>query len=91
MIGFKAIKKAEDDNSLIFRFYEFEGGDSQVRLVFPEMALSAVETNLMEKEERPVELAKSGREITMPIGHHEIKSLKVAFQNVAGSLPPRRI
>jgi len=83
-----AIKKAEDDNSVIFRFYEFEGKPSRVRLRLPEAATQAVETNLMEKEEHSISLGPGGKELTTPIGAHVIKSVKVTFQNSAGSVPP---
>jgi alpha-mannosidase len=86
-----AIKKAEDDNSVIFRFYEFEGKDSQVTLTLPEAATAAVETNLMEKEENPLSLGEGGRQISTSIGHYEIKTVKVTFPNAAGSTPPRRV
>lgn len=86
-----AIKKAEDDNSLIFRLFEFEGKDSQVRLTLPGTATSAVETNLMEKEESQLSLASGGRQVGVTIGHYEIKSLKITFAHAAGSEPPRRV
>jgi alpha-mannosidase len=86
-----AIKKAEDDNSLIFRFYEFKGQPVQVRLTLPESASRAAQTNLMEKEEHPVALEANGREISAPIGAYEIKSIKVTFANAAGRTPPRRV
>jgi alpha-mannosidase len=86
-----AIKKAEDDNSLIFRFFEFEGKDSQVRLTLPEPATAAVQTNLMEKKEGSLSLGGDGREVTTSIGHYEIKTIKVTFQGAAGSTPPRRV
>jgi alpha-mannosidase len=40
------IKKAEDDEALIFRYYEFEGKQSQVRLQLPQRATRAAEANL---------------------------------------------
>jgi alpha-mannosidase len=86
-----AVKKTEDDNSLIFRFFEFEGKDTSVRLTPPEAAVSATVTNLMEKEEHPLTLASGGREISTSIGHYEVKSVKVKFSNVAGPAPPRRV
>jgi alpha-mannosidase len=86
-----AIKKAEDDNSVVFRFFEFEGKDSPVRLRLPETANSAAETNLMEKEEKTLALGAGGREITTSIGHYEIKTVKVTFPHAAGSVPPRRV
>jgi alpha-mannosidase len=86
-----AIKKAEDDNSAIFRFFEFEGKDSQVELALPEAATAAVQTNLMEKEESPVSLSADGRKVSASIGHYEIKTVKVTFPNSAGAEPPRRV
>jgi alpha-mannosidase len=73
------IKKAEDDDALIFRYYEFEGKPSQVRLQLPEKAIRAAETNLMEKEEHPLSLSADGRELTVPTGPYEIKTVKVWF------------
>ncbi|MGH9449251.1 MAG: alpha-mannosidase [Terriglobia bacterium] len=86
-----ALKKAEDDNSLVFHFFEFEGKDSQVRLGLPEAASSAVETNLMEKEEGSITLGADGKSLNTPIGHYQIKSVKVTFPNAAGSQPPARV
>jgi alpha-mannosidase len=86
-----AIKKAEDDNSLVFRFFEFEGKASTVQMTLPEAAAAALRTNLMEKEEGPLPLASSGTQITTTIGPYEIKSVKVNFRDVAGPTPPRRV
>ena len=73
------IKRAEDDDALIFRYYEFGGKQSQVRLHLPEKATRAVETNLMEKEAHPLSLSADGREVTVPTGPYEIKTVKVWF------------
>jgi alpha-mannosidase len=75
------IKKAEDDDALIFRYYEFGGKQSRVRLQLPERATRAVETNLMEKEEHPLSLTADGRELTVPTGPYEIKTVKVWFSH----------
>jgi alpha-mannosidase len=83
-----AIKKAEDDQSLIFRFFEFAGKAAQVSLGLPQAAAAAVEANLMEKEERAIALGSGGRELATPIGPYEIKTVKVKFQNAAGTVPP---
>ena len=83
-----AVKKAEDDNAVIFRFYEFEGKDSQVRLRLPEAATAVIQTNLMEKEEKPLSLEANGKEVVLPIGRYEIASVKVSFKNDAGGAPP---
>jgi alpha-mannosidase len=73
------LKKAEDDNGLIFRFYEFEGKPVEVRLQLPRAAASAVETNLMEKHGQAVAIGPSGRELVIPTGPYEIKTVEVTF------------
>jgi alpha-mannosidase len=83
-----AIKKAEDDDAVVFRFYEFEGKASQVRLRLPEAATGAVQTNLMEKEEKTLSLEANGREVSLSIGPYEIGSVKVRFKKDAGAAPP---
>jgi alpha-mannosidase len=44
-----ALKKVQDNAALVFRFFEFEGKTSTVRLHFPEAATQAAQVNLMEK------------------------------------------
>ena len=83
-----AVKKAEDDNAVVFRFYEFEGKPSQVRLRLPEAATEAAQTDLMEKEEKRLSLEANGREVAVPIGRYEIATVKVSFQKDAGAAPP---
>ena len=83
-----SVKKAEDDNAVIFRFFEFEGKPSQVRLQLPEAATGASQTNLMEKEEKSLSLESNGREIAVPIGRYEIATVKVSFRKDAGAAPP---
>jgi alpha-mannosidase len=73
------LKKAEDDDGLIFRFYEFEGKPAEVRLELPRKAATAFETNLMEKRGHPVTIAPSGRELVIPTGPYEIKTVEVTF------------
>lgn len=72
-----AIKKAEDDDGLIIRFYESAGRETQVSLRLPPGATRAVETNLMEKEEKALEI--SGGRIRIPTRAYEIKTVKVMF------------
>ena len=73
------MKKAEDDDGLIFRFYEFEGKATGVRLQLPRKAASAVETDLMEKRGRALAIAPSGREVVVPTRPYEIKTVEVTF------------
>ncbi|MEE8178141.1 MAG: glycoside hydrolase family 38 C-terminal domain-containing protein, partial [Acidobacteriota bacterium] len=84
-----AVKRAEDDEGLIFRFYEFAGQQTRVRLRLPPGATQVFEVNLMEKEER--ELPLRGTEVVVPTRPFEIKSVKVQFASQAArNLPSAR-
>ena len=74
-----ALKKAEDSDDLVFRFYEFEGKATDVKLHLAEAAASAAETNLMEKHEKALTPAQNGRELSIPTGPYEIKTVAVSF------------
>lgn len=76
-----AVKKAEDEDALIFRFYEFAGKQTQVRLHLADEAATAFETNLMEKPERDLVLQPGGHELLIPTGPFEIKTVKVSFNS----------
>jgi alpha-mannosidase len=72
-----AIKKAEDDGSLILRFYEWAGRESDVKIVLPAGAESASETDLME---RPIgDLAVAGGVLAVRTKPYEIKTIRVSF------------
>ncbi|MGH9499343.1 MAG: alpha-mannosidase [Terriglobales bacterium] len=76
-----ALKKAEDDNGLILRFYEWAGKESEVNVHFPNTAQTAEETDLME---RPTgNLSMSAGVVTVPTKPYEIKTIKVQFAGEA--------
>jgi alpha-mannosidase len=73
-----AIKKAEDDGSLILRFYEWAGKESDVKIVLPGGAQSASENDLME---RPIgDLAVPGGVVAVHTKPYEIKTIRVRFR-----------
>ena len=72
-----AIKKSEDDDSLVLRFYEWAGKEADVKLHFPPGAQSASETDLMEKA--IAELAVNNDSVTVHTKPYEIKTVKVRF------------
>jgi alpha-mannosidase len=72
-----AIKKSEDDDSLVLRFYEWEGKGADVKLQLPAGAGSASETDLMEKS--IADLAVHNNAVTVHTKPYEIKTLKVRF------------
>jgi alpha-mannosidase len=83
-----AMKKAEDNQALILRFYEWAGKEGNVTFHLPPGALSARETNLMEKPAGDLPIANS--ELTVPTKPCEIKTVEIKFvgvPTVAESMP----
>lgn len=75
-----AVKKAEDGNSLVMRFYEWAGKEGDVKLSLPEQPRSASETNLMEKVIGP--LSAHASTVTVHTKPYEIKTVKVQFATI---------
>jgi alpha-mannosidase len=71
-----AFKKSEDD-ALVFRFYEWAGKESDVKLALPAGAQSASETDLMEKPTGT--LSVSSGTVTVHTKPYEIKTVRVVF------------
>jgi alpha-mannosidase len=72
-----AMKKAEDEDSLVVRFYEWAGKQGDVRLKLPAGALSASETNMMEKPIGDIPLQNGA--IAVLTKPYEIRTVKVRF------------
>lgn len=76
-----ALKKAEEDDDLIVRFYEWAGKETPVKIQLPPGAKSAQEADLME---RPIGgLPVAAGVATVHTKPYEIKTVKVRF-----ALPP---
>jgi alpha-mannosidase len=72
-----AVKKSEEDDSLVLRFYEWAGKEADVKLHLPPGAQSASETDLMEK---PIgDLTVQNESVTLHTKAYEIKTVKVRF------------
>ena len=72
-----AMKKAEDDDGVVLRFFEWAGKETEVKIQLPPGAQSAQETDLME---RPLgELPVSGGAVRVHAKPYEIKTLKLRF------------
>jgi len=76
-----AIKEAEDDDSLIVRFYEWAGKEGEVTLRFPYTVQSATETDLMEKAIGVI--PAQGDAIKLHTKPYEIKTVKVHLSSGA--------
>ena len=75
-----ALKRAEDENSLVLRFYEWAGKEGTVTIQLPPGAESAVETDLMEKPTGSLPVRNGAVIIlTKP---YEIKTIKVQFASL---------
>jgi len=66
-----AIKKAEDSDALLFRFYEWAGKTVDVQITVPGGATEAVATNLLETPEGPPLPITGSNEITVPVHPYE--------------------
>jgi alpha-mannosidase len=73
-----ALKKAEDENGLIFRVYESAGKSADVQIHVPKGATGATVTNLMEKAEGS-ELKVTGDTVTTAIHPWEILTVRVNY------------
>jgi len=61
-----ALKKAEDGDGLILRFYEWAGKKTDAQIEVPAGATSATSTNLMEKPEGPALQITESNRISVP-------------------------
>ncbi|MFZ3217065.1 MAG: alpha-mannosidase [Candidatus Acidiferrales bacterium] len=74
-----AVKKTEDGDALLFRFYEWAGRNSEVQLSVPAGATSATLTNLMEQPEgAPLAVSPEGK-VSVPVHPYEIVSVRVGY------------
>jgi alpha-mannosidase len=72
-----ALKKAEDEDALVLRFYEWAGKVGEVQLQIPPGAQSATETDLMEKTIGSLPIQNDG--VTVHTKPYEIKTIKVQY------------
>jgi alpha-mannosidase len=76
-----AIKKAENEDAIVVRFYEWAGKDGDVVITVPLAAVSATEADLMEKSIGPVSIAD--KLVSVRTKPYEIKTLKLRFPPLA--------
>ena len=74
-----AIKKAEDSNALILRFYEWAGKAANVGIRLPKGITSATLTNLMEVPEGPPLQVVDGDRISVPTGPYDIVTVRASY------------
>jgi alpha-mannosidase len=70
-----AMKKAENEDAMVIRMYNYEDADTGVELLIWKAFGKADETNLIEEEKKS--LAMEGNKLKLDVGHHEIKTVKL--------------
>lgn len=80
-----AIKKSEDGNSLILRFYEWAGKKTEARITVPAGASEAVETDLMEHDlnDAGARLKLNDGQVGVEVGPFSINTVRIGY-NVRG-------
>ena len=76
-----AVKKCDDDDTVIVRCYEIEGKNSDAVIEWFTTVDDAELTNIIEEEGMPVE--HGGRKIYLKAGHYSIETVKLAPQKWA--------
>jgi alpha-mannosidase len=74
-----AMKKTEDGDGLLVRFYEWAGKGGNVTLTLPPGILSASLANLMEKPEGSPLTVLGGQQVTVPVTPFEIQTVIVHY------------
>jgi alpha-mannosidase len=75
-----AVKKSEDGDSLILRFYEWAGQKTNAEITVPAGATNAVTTNLMEHADGTA-VPVSDSQVTVPVGPYSINTVRVDYGN----------
>jgi alpha-mannosidase len=73
-----AVKRAEDSDALVVRFYELHGRGADVPLSFARPVLAARETDLLERPVRDLEVRHGT--VVVPTKPYEIKTLTVTLE-----------
>ncbi len=80
-----AMKKADDANAIILRFYEWAGSTGSVQIGVPPGATSATLTNLMEKPEGSP-LPVVANHVTVPVRPYDIVTVRVDYPHAASKV-----
>jgi alpha-mannosidase len=75
-----AMKKTEDGNGILLRFFEWAGVGDDVRIRVPRGATGARITNLMEEPAGSALVVKDTEQIMVPIHPYEIVSVRVNYE-----------
>jgi alpha-mannosidase len=74
-----ALKKCDDDNSVVLRLYDIEGKDAEGTVRFPVPLARASTASIIEDD--GAEVPHNGSELPLKIGHHAIETFKVMLEH----------
>jgi alpha-mannosidase len=74
-----AVKKAEDADALILRFYEWEGTNGNVKIQLPKGVISVRLTNLMEQADQAPLPIENESTVVVPVHPYEIVTLEATY------------
>jgi alpha-mannosidase len=69
------IKKCEDDNSLVLRYYNIAGNNAEVTFELFKKIESVNHTNMIEEEPVPIKFSENN--FSHKLGHHAIETFKI--------------
>ncbi|MCD5390264.1 glycosyl hydrolase-related protein [candidate division NPL-UPA2 bacterium] len=69
------MKKAEDGDEWILRFYETYGKECKTKINFPKPINKVERVSLL--EEKVERLSSQGNEIEMPVGKNKIETIRI--------------
>jgi alpha-mannosidase len=72
-----AMKKSEDDDRIVLRFYEAEGDKTRARIALSRPIKKAWRASLIEEDEMELKPSSDGA-LELPVGPWEIVTLKFA-------------
>jgi alpha-mannosidase len=79
-----ALKKSEDGDALLLRFYEWAGQSGDVQITVPKGATAAQLTNLMEQPVgSPIPITNTDQ-VSVPVHPFEIVSLRLSYKPEKG-------
>jgi alpha-mannosidase len=76
-----AMKKSEDGNSLILRFYEWAGKATHAKITVPSGVSEAVETNLLEQDLKngDAQVSVRGDEVGLDVTPFSINTVRIGY------------
>ena len=79
-----ALKRAEDGNGYILRFYEADGQDTEARIKF-DQPMQVTETDILERPLEKQTAVVEGNSVTLPVRHNRIVTLRFVPEGISSA------